>query len=225
MGVLCHFGRNKFPLVDGFSNLDIGIPKRNSLLNEFVQGIYTKYMGVLFIWENITLDLHFFYTRSGHRQTAFDLIDGLHDRPFKQLHFSVVATGQIGTHHRQLVRKRLELVAFSTDEFKHIRVLFVWHDTRSRCDVIWKGDKIKVLTHIQTDIHRKPTQRSSETTNGLCQVFFEFSPTHLCCYNIVFQSVKPERCCGILSVYREGTAVASSTPEWILVTKGVNGIE
>ena len=137
----------------------------------------------------------------------------------------MVATGQIGTHQRQFVGKGLEFIAFPTDEFKHIWVFFVWHDARARCDVIWKGDKIKVLTHIQTDIHRKSTQRSSETTNGLCQVFFEFPPTHLCCYDVVFQGVKPERCCGIMSVNWEGTAIASSTSEWILVTQRVNSIE
>ncbi|MNL84721.1 hypothetical protein D3C87_2127810 [compost metagenome] len=65
----------------------------------------------------------------------------------------MIAGGQIGDHHGNLIRQGLDFIAARADQLKYIRVLFMGHNARTCGQFIGEADKAKILVDKQANIH------------------------------------------------------------------------
>ena len=136
----------------------------------------------------------------------------------------MVATGQVVGDQYQLVGYGLESVALTAHQFKHIRVFFMGHNAGTSGKLIRKGDKIEVLAHIQTDVHRHFGQGGGNTAHSKGCCLFYLATAHLCGHHIVFHGFKAHFLGGKTTVYREGTSITGGTTQGILVCYLIGGI-
>src|SRR5665648_862711 len=178
--------------VDLSANYFIGITKWNSLLNQFVDIFNTKNVFVFWVGQKICIDSHVVDGKPGNTDAIEQFLKRWQKDFFYDLKIPKISTRQIIRHHTNLVWNRLYFVAMRTDEFKNIRIFFVWHNTRSGSQFIRKRNKSEILAHEQANIESKFRDGCGNRRHGKSHCYLHLSAPHLRINHIVIHRFEPQ---------------------------------
>ena len=122
-------GIGEAPLFDGYSNLAVSVPERDSADYHTVDFFYREHIVVEFAArENLFVYADVLKHIQAHRQALLDGVDGREEGVLEQLEVAVVAVGQVGRHLGDGGFCTLDSVGLGPHNLPYIRVFLVRHD-------------------------------------------------------------------------------------------------
>ena len=198
-------------------HLLVRIAERHSFASQTIHLLHREHRIVDVVVKNMLVHLHLINNVCSHLQAVLQFVERWKEHLLDNLQVAEVTHRQVVHDEHDGLRQRLQFVAFRTCQFKHVRILLVRHDTRTRRTVVGQLHKTKVLTVEHTRIERHLRHRSSYACHRECHIALRLSASHLRIHHVVVHRVEAQQVRSHLAVERKRRTIAGSRTQRIAV--------
>ena len=131
--------RYEFSSFNFQSHLLVGVSERHTVGSESIYFFHREDRVIHGVVEDMFVHLNLVYYICSHLQTVFQFVKGRQEHLFYNLQVTEISAWQVVHDKCNLLWQSLYLIALCSDEFKHVRILFVWHYAAACCAFLRKS--------------------------------------------------------------------------------------